>query len=117
MKKTFRVLTSLAMAMVLVIFTGCGNQTVTQEQTSQKTAIGNPWSDWETIEAAEVAVCPDAMELAGNAEIITLTSADPHDCNTYEEPEKVHLTREVRAFDGKVTVPAYSVVSVVADVK
>jgi hypothetical protein len=39
--------------MISVIFTGCGNQTVTQEQTSQKTAIGNPWSDWDSIEEAE----------------------------------------------------------------
>ena len=39
--------------MISVIFTSCGNQTVTQEQTSQKTAIGNPWSDWDSIEEAE----------------------------------------------------------------
>lgn len=68
-------------------------------------------------EAADVNLCPDAMELADTAEYIVLTSADPHDCNTYDEPEKVHLVRETRAFDGKVTVPPYSVVTVVAAIK
>ena len=40
----------------LIIFTlcaGCGNQTAKQEQT---VAIGNPWSDWNSMEEAESAV-------------------------------------------------------------
>ena len=41
------------------IFIGCGKQNMEQEktQTSQITMIGNPWSDWNTIEEAESAVC------------------------------------------------------------
>jgi len=65
--------------------------------------------------AAETVLIPSAMAYAGNAEIITLTSGDPHDCNTFEEPDKVHLTRTAGAFDGKITVPAYSVITVIAD--
>ena len=46
-------------AMILICFIisslliGCANQAVTQETTSQITAIGNPWSDWETLKEAE----------------------------------------------------------------
>ena len=54
MKRTISIL--LLCCIISVIFTGCGNQTVTQEQTSQKTAIGNPWSDWDSIEEAESVV-------------------------------------------------------------
>ena len=38
---------------ISAIFAGCGNQAVAQEQISQTTAIGNPWSDWDSIEEAE----------------------------------------------------------------
>ncbi len=66
--------------------------------------------------AAETEIIPSAMTYAGIAEIITLTSGDPHDCNTFEEPEKVHLIRTVGTFDGKITVPAHSVITVIADI-
>ena len=39
--------------MVSAVFTGCRNQTAALEETSQKTTIGNPWSDWTSIEEAE----------------------------------------------------------------
>ena len=38
---------------ISAIFAGCWNQTVAQVQISQTTAIGNPWSDWDSIEEAE----------------------------------------------------------------
>ena len=31
---------------------GCGKQSIAQEPTSQITAIGNPWKDWNSIEEA-----------------------------------------------------------------
>ena len=37
------------------IFVGCVGHKVEQEAHSQTTAIGNPWSDWDSIEAAEAA--------------------------------------------------------------
>lgn len=43
----------LSWVMVSAVFTGCGNQTAAPEETSQKTAIGNPWSNWTSIEEAE----------------------------------------------------------------
>ena len=51
MKKNTSII--LLCCIVSSIFAGCGNQTVAQEQISQTTAIGNPWSDWESIEEAE----------------------------------------------------------------
>ena len=67
--------------------------------------------------AADVQLIPTALQLSGKAEITVLTSGDPHDHNTYEEPDKVHLRRTDAAdFDGTVTVPAYSIVTVTADV-
>lgn len=39
----------------LFLSAGCGNQTAAQGQTSQKTAMGNPWSDWASIVEAETA--------------------------------------------------------------
>ena len=39
--------------MISAIFVGCGNQAAAQAQTSQTTMIGNPWSDWDSIEEAE----------------------------------------------------------------
>jgi len=68
--------------------------------------------------AADVQLVPSALQFSGAAEIIVLTSGDPHDHNTFENPDKVHLTRTAAAdFNGNVTVPAYSVVTVAADVK
>lgn len=46
----------LLCCIVSAIFAGCGNQTVEQEQISQTTAIGNPWSDWDSIGEAESVV-------------------------------------------------------------
>lgn len=43
----------LLFCIISAIFAGCGNQTVEQEHISQTTAIGNPWSDWNSIEEAE----------------------------------------------------------------
>ena len=51
MKKNTSII--LLCCIISAIFAGCGNQAVSQEQTSQTTAIGNPWSDWESIEEAE----------------------------------------------------------------
>ena len=53
------------------------------------------------------------LELSGlipgrEAEIFTLTAGDPHACNTYDEPEKVRLSRSTVPFDGSLTVPAFS---------
>ena len=42
--------------MIVGVVAGCGNQTVEQAQTSQTATIGNPWSDWASIEEAEAAV-------------------------------------------------------------
>ena len=42
--------------MIAAVFAGCRNQTAAQETTSQMVAIGNPWSDWDSIEEAEAAV-------------------------------------------------------------
>lgn len=38
---------------IFTIFIGCGKQKMEQEQASQTVTIGNPWSDWNTIEEAE----------------------------------------------------------------
>lgn len=51
MKKSAFVI--LLCCIVLSAFAGCGNQTAAQAQT---TAIGNPWSDWDTMEEAEAAI-------------------------------------------------------------
>ena len=37
----------------VAVCVGCGKQTAEQEQTSQTVAIGNPWSDWDSMEEAE----------------------------------------------------------------
>ena len=39
--------------MIPAIFVGCAGHKVEQEAHSQTTAIGNPWSDWETLKEAE----------------------------------------------------------------
>ena len=54
MKKNASII--LFYCIISAIFAGCGNQTVVQEQISQTTAIGNPWSDWDSIEEAESVV-------------------------------------------------------------
>ena len=46
----------LLCCMISAIFAGCGNHTVARELISHTTAIGNPWSDWESIEEAESVV-------------------------------------------------------------
>ena len=58
------------------------------------------------------------FEYTRDAEVYTLTSADPHDRNTYEEPEKVKLAeKSADDFDGKLTVPPFSAVTVRAKIK
>ena len=47
------VLVILLYGVISAAFAGCGNQPVVQKQT---TAIGNPWSDWDSIQEAESAV-------------------------------------------------------------
>ena len=54
MKKKISII--LLCCMISAVFAGCGNQTAAQEQASQTTMIGNPWSDWDSIEEAESAV-------------------------------------------------------------
>ncbi len=54
-----------------------------------------------------------SLELSGliperEAEIFMLTAGDPHACNTYDEPEKICLSRSTVSFDGSLTVPAFS---------
>ena len=51
MKKNASII--LLCCIISAIFAGCRKQTVDQEQISQTSAIGNPWSDWESIEQAE----------------------------------------------------------------
>lgn len=51
MKKIVSII--LLCLMIPIIYSGCGKQTMKQEQASQITTIGNPWSDWNTIEEAE----------------------------------------------------------------
>ena len=53
MKKNAAII--LLCCMISAIFSGCGNQPDAQAQTSQTTMIGNPWSDWDSIEEAESA--------------------------------------------------------------
>ena len=68
--------------------------------------------------AEDVLLDAVGLEYTGEAEVYTLTSADPHDCNTYEEPEKVKLAeKSADDFDGKLTVPAFSTVTVRAKIK
>lgn len=54
MKKMISVV--LACLIIFVCFSGCGKQTGAQETMSQMAAIGNPWSEWSSIEEAEAAV-------------------------------------------------------------
>ena len=51
MKKNASII--LLSCIISAIFVGCGNQPVAKEQISQTTMIGNPWSDWDSIEEAE----------------------------------------------------------------
>lgn len=54
MKKIVAVI--LVVLMLTASFTGCGNKKTPQAGTSQMTQIGNPWSEWTSIEEAEAAV-------------------------------------------------------------
>ncbi len=51
------------------------------------------------------------------ADIAILTSDDVHDHNMYEEPDKVKLSHKKSVFDGHISVPPYSVVTVTVKVK
>lgn len=51
MKKAVSII--LLCLILFAVCVGCGNQTSVQKQTA---AIGNPWSDWDSIEEAESAV-------------------------------------------------------------
>ena len=46
----------LAVLMLAAVFAGCGSRKAAQEETSQLAQIGNPWSEWTSIEEAEAAV-------------------------------------------------------------
>ena len=52
MKKAVSII--LLCLIISAIYAGCGKQV--PEQTSQTTAIGNPWTDWDSMEKAEAAV-------------------------------------------------------------
>ena len=54
MKKTVSII--LLCLILAVSSVGCGGQTAKQNPVSQSVAIGNPWSDWNSIEEAESAV-------------------------------------------------------------
>lgn len=54
MNKTVSII--LLCLIISTIFVGCRNQTSEEKQTSQTAAIGNPWSDWDSMEEAETAV-------------------------------------------------------------
>ena len=53
MKKAIAVI--LFCLILFTFFVGCENQKVEQLENSQITAIGNPWSDWDSIDEAETA--------------------------------------------------------------
>lgn len=42
--------------MISAFFAGCGKQAIDQGPSTQGVAIGNPWSDWDSLEEAEEAV-------------------------------------------------------------
>lgn len=73
MKKT--TLLILMCCMIAGVFTGCSTQKIEEEQTSQTTMIGNPWSNCDSIEEAEAVVgfefgLPEMI--AGNYEAVTV---------------------------------------------
>ena len=51
MKKVVSVI--LLCLIISTIYAGCGKQMKEKEQISQTATIGNPWSDWDSIEEAE----------------------------------------------------------------
>ncbi len=53
MKKIISVI--LVCLTVSAFWAGCEKQAIVDETKSQTTAIGNPWSDWESLEEAEAA--------------------------------------------------------------
>ena len=63
-------------------------------------------------EAADVRLNLSELTPAAEAEYLTLTASDPHAHNTYEDPEAVKLESRTGSFDGFVTVPAFSAVTV-----
>ncbi|MBO7403950.1 MAG: hypothetical protein J6V24_03215, partial [Clostridia bacterium] len=63
-------------------------------------------------EAADVRLNLSELIPAPEAEYLTLTADDPHAHNTYENPEVVKLESRTGPFDGSVTVPAFSAVTV-----
>ena len=63
-------------------------------------------------ESAEVKLNLSGLNAAPEAEYAVLTADDPHAHNTYEDPDKVTLKRTKGGFDGTVTVPAFSAVTV-----
>ncbi|MBR4895149.1 MAG: hypothetical protein IKZ41_01885, partial [Clostridia bacterium] len=62
-------------------------------------------------EAAEIELNLSELNAAPEAEILLLTADDPHAHNTYDDPDRVALKRETVPFDGTVTVPAFSAVT------
>ena len=63
-------------------------------------------------ESAGVKLTLSGMNPAPEAEYAILTADDPHAHNTYEDPDKVALKRTKGAFDGTLTVPAFSALTV-----
>lgn len=51
MKKVVSII--LLCLIISTIYVGCGKQMKENEQISQTATIGNPWSDWDSIEEAE----------------------------------------------------------------
>ena len=66
----------------------------------------------KVTESAEAQLVLSGLEAAREADYTLFTADDPHAHNTYEEPDKVTLTEKRGAFDGSVTVPPFSAVTV-----
>ena len=47
---------ALLCVMVMLLFAGCAKPAMPQDDGNQMVAIGNPWSEWSSIEEAETAV-------------------------------------------------------------
>ena len=46
----------ILLCLIVFLFAGCGTQKAGQEDSSQLTQMGNPWTEWNSIEEAEAAV-------------------------------------------------------------